>query len=215
MIRNIERLPQRIYLFAALLLIAACLLMSLLPRAASDPIQSAKSVLQAIPLYPGATRVFREDTDTPRGTIDHQYTNCTIECARVTYEAHNRPEMVIRFYESHASKNRWRSDPSPPGGRSYYFGPHELVRWHLFEQDWPLFHPQYEMRRDYIIDVRTEEKARGISNVELIVRRLAPMPSDTPIPTLVPPPPTAPIPIVPGSVRTQEPNIPISLPTVR
>lgn len=85
MIRNIERLPRSIYIFAALLLLAACLLISLLPRGASYSVQSAKSVLQAIPLYPGATQIYREDTDTPGGQINHQHTFCSIECARVTY----------------------------------------------------------------------------------------------------------------------------------
>ncbi len=219
MIRNIERLPKKIYLIAAILLISACVLISLLPRAASDPIESAKSVLQGIPLYPGATQIYREDTDTQGGKIDHQDTFCSIECARVTYEAPDRPQQVLRFYESHATTGRWDrwrqwGAVSPVSGRTYYFGRVEFEGWQVFDSVFPWFRARYEMRLDYHIDIRAEDtKVPGITSVELIVRRRAPMPTDTPIPTLVPPPPTAPLPIVPGSVRTQQPKIPSTQPT--
>ena len=212
-----RRLPRQVYPFIALLLIAACLLITLVPRASSGPVQSAKSMLQGIPLYPGATKIYREDTDTPGSKINHQATFCSIECARVTYEALERPQVVLHFYESHATLDKWRTrgSSSPPLERSYYFGPVEFRDWHLGSPDdgFPWFRPRYDMRRDYILDIRTDEKVRGITSVELVIRRLVPMPSDTPIPTLVPPPPTAPLPIVPGSVRTQEPSIPFPVPT--
>lgn len=123
--------------------------------------------------------------------------------------------MVIRFYESQAAKDRWRpwGDVSPVSGRSYYFGPMEFQGWQVFDSPLPWFRARYEMRHDYLLDLRTEEKTRGITSVDLMIHRLAPMASGTPIPTLVPPPPTAPIPIAPGSVRTQEPGIPLPLPT--
>lgn len=219
MIRNIERLPKRIYFFAALFLIAACLLTILLPRTASDPIQSAKSVLQTIPLYPGATQVYHEDTDTPGGTLSHQSTNCSIECARVTFEAPDGPKIITSFYEQWSATNTWQRQPTyyatPGDPMLFAYGPSEFRQWEIINTQWgfPWFRPRYEMRHDYLLDIRTEEKVRGITSVELIVHRLAPMASDTPIPTLPPPPPTAPIPIVPGSVRTQEPGIPLPLPT--
>jgi len=216
-IRNIERLPKKIYLIAAILLIAACGLISLLPRTVSDPIVSAKSVLQTIPLYPGATQIYREVTDTPGSQINHQSTFCSIECARMTYEAPDRREMVIRFYQSQTSSNKWlpRGDGYIQGQLSYRFRPTEFKGWRpgLLDSGFPWLEARYETRGDYIIDILTEEKARNTTGVEVIVRRLAPMPSDTPIATLVPPPPTAPLPIVPRSVGTQEPNIPFPLPT--
>lgn len=213
MIRNIGRLSRRTYLFAALFLIAACLLMSLLPRAASDPVQSAKSVLQAIPLYPGATQVYREDTDTPGGKIDHQFTFCQIECARVTYEAQVQSYEVRNFYHIWARRSQWQGWGSSPAVHSYIYGPRRITRWHLIEPDWPIFTAEYETRRDYMLGINMSEISQGVTAIELIVHRFAPMPSDTPIPTLVPPPPTAPLPIVPASERTQEPNIPFPLPT--
>lgn len=221
MTRNIERLPKRIYLFAALLLIAACLLISLLPRTGSDPIESAKSVLQGIPLYPGATQIYREDTDTSGSQINHRWTFCSIECARITYEAPDRPGSIIDFYEHSLTLTHWRrprSDYQPTGtpfGGSYEYGPSVFRDWTIVMTDFGLPAPQarYDLDRYYLLDLQLEEKSRGITGVELIVRRLAPMASDTPIPTLPPPPPTAVIPIAPGSVMTAQPLVPAPLPT--
>lgn len=218
MIRNIERLPKRVYLFVVLLLIASCLLATLLMRKTSDPVESAKTLLGSIPLYPGATQVSYTDSDMPGSKLSHQLTGCSIECARVIYDIPDRPEDVIRFYEHWANTKRWRVNPTygeNAFARNYGSGPIEfrglrpsrILGIHLW------FYAHYEPTTDHIIGVVADGKVRGITSVEVTVGRMRPMPSDTPIPTLVPPPPTAPIPIVPGSVRTQQPNIPFPQPT--
>jgi len=131
--RPMRQLPRWTYPITALLLIAACLLVSLLPRAASDPpIRSAKSVLQAIPLYPGATQVSYTDSDMPGSKLSHQLTGCSIECARVIYDIPDRPEYVVRFYEHWANTKRWRGYPTAGENafaRSYESGPIKFRRF--------------------------------------------------------------------------------------
>ena len=214
--RRVASLPRLAYLFVALILIAACLMISLLPRSTGRSIQSAKSVLQSIPLYPGATMLYRDDTDTPGGQINHYHTLCSIECARIIYETPQQPASLIHFYEGWASSQGWQHWGTSylSVGRSYYQGLKEFKGWRFLGQPFPWVRAEYEMRQDHVVDMMTQNTSRGTTRVEFIVHRLAPMPSDTPIPTMPPPPPTKPIPVMPGSVRTQQPNLPASVPTV-
>ena len=212
--RRTDSVPQWAYPFAALLLIVACLMVNLLLRGNSAPIESAKTVLKSIPLYPGATQLVYDDTDTPGGKITHQATFCSIECARVTYEAPDRPQQVLRFYEQNAALSKWKfwGDSTFPDIRTYQYGSVEFKGWRLVPE-LPWLQARYFMRSDYHFDIRTEEKTRGTTGVEIVVRRLARMPSDTPIPTIPPPPPTAEITLPPGAIRTQQPPVPAPVPT--
>jgi hypothetical protein len=212
-VRRIDSVPRWAYPFAALLLIASCLMIGPLPRSTGAHVQSAKTLLQTIPLYPGAIILSRDDTDTPGGKINHQDTFCHIECARVIYEAQDQSEEVRIFYEIWARRSNWQVWGSTPPEYSYIYGPRSVIRWHVIEPGWPIFTAEYETKRDYMLDIKMREKGQRVTTVELIVHRFAPIPSDTPIPTLPPPPPTAVILVAPGSVRTQQPPVPAPIPT--
>ena len=217
--RRIDSVPRWAYPFAALLLMASCLLISLLPRSTGGSIQSAKSILQTIPLYPGATHVYHEDTDTPGSKLVRQLNYCEFECARVTYEAPERRGTIARFYQQWALVHNWRQWPEMTTGNwltpSFEYGASVFQGWGP-DSRFPWISAKYEVRRDYNLVLTTEENIRGITSIELTLQRLTAMASDTPLPTLVPPPtppPTIPIPIPPGSVRTRQPNLPPPVPT--
>ena len=196
--------------------IAACLVVTLLLGQKRGPNESADAKLRSLPLYPGATQITWADTDTPGSGLTHQMTFCQIECAYVNYEVQASAEEVIRYYEGWAAKADWRPwTITNEAARTYVYGPVEFQRW-VFPPEFPWIRARSELRRHYILDMRTSSGSQqGAAHVELLLGRMEPMASDTPLPTLPPPPPTAVIHGVPGNGPPPIPSIPVPMPTTR
>ena len=172
------------------------------------------------PPYSGATQVVWDSTDPP-GNLRHDSTFCSIECVSVKYEVPAVRQDIVRFYERWSRDNGWlpwgNNLNSGPGfsGLSYQYGPTQFTEWRFDPEfvGFPWFEQRHEMRRDFILEIQVRDGQQGTGKVDLLLHRVAPMASDTPVPTLPPPPPTAPIPRIPGDIRTQMPSNPIPVPT--
>lgn len=199
------------------LVLAACLVVALFFRPKDQLTESAKSKLRSIPLYAGATQAIWADTDTPGGTLSHDMAFCSIECASVDYEVQAPPEQILRFYEQWAAGAHWwhRGSIAFSTERTYYYGPLEFKRWYIDLDVFPWLRARYDMRQDYLLDVRVGSGSRGAARVNLLLHRRRPMPGDTPIPSPPTPPPTAPVQVVPREMDTQVPNAPVPVPTTR
>ena len=179
------------------LLGALCLLAFTFTRGSVEQIPTAMSMLQSVPVYPGATGIVRKNTDITGREIYHEDFSCRIECAHLAYRVRSGYEGVIRFYEQVAKDRGWKkSSDSFSGdyvffGQDYEFGPVVFRGWDLTRTSlgvpWP--EAQYQIRRNFFIQI-TEERVvipEGV-NVVVLVHRLRSLPSDTPIPNFTPQP---------------------------